>query len=65
MSTPTRFTSGVGTVAKTKTLGMLGMPDPTKFHTFFDDFDRYLASDWVVTTTEAGTGSGMAFATWS
>ena len=56
MST-TRFPSGVTNVAKESTLGMLGMPDPTKFHTFFDDFDRFVAADWTITTTEAGAGS--------
>lgn len=56
MST-TRFPSGVTNVAKESTLGMLGMPDPTKFHTFFDDFDRFVAADWIITTTEAGAGS--------
>lgn len=55
MST-TRFPSGVTNVAKSSTLGMAGMPDPTKFHTFFDDFDRFVAADWTITTTEAGAG---------
>lgn len=56
MST-TRFPSGVTNVAKESTLGMLGMPDPTKFHTFFDDFDRFNTADWTITTTEAGASS--------
>lgn len=57
MATPTRFTSGVTTAAKTQALGMFGMPDPTEWHVFFDDFDRYVAADWTITTTEAGAGS--------
>ena len=36
---------------------MLGIPDPTQWHTFFSDFDHYISTDWVVTTTEAGAGS--------
>lgn len=56
MST-TRFPNGVTNNKPSDPLGMLGMPDPTKFHTFFDDFDKYTAGDWVITTTEAGTGS--------
>ena len=56
MST-TRYPSGVTNIAKTSPLGMMGQLDPTKFHTFFDDFDRYVAGDWTITTTEAGAGS--------
>lgn len=56
MST-TRFPNGLTNNKKSDPLGFLGMPDPTKFHTFFDDFDKYTAGDWVITTTEAGTGS--------
>ena len=29
----------------------------TGYHRFFDDFDRYVAADWTITTTEAGGGS--------
>lgn len=54
---PTRFPSGVTNNAANHPLGMMGMLDPTKFHVFFDDFDRYVAADWTITTTEAGTGS--------
>lgn len=57
MASPTRFPSGVTNVASTSDTGMLGMPDPTRFHTFFDDFDRYTAADWVIQTVETGTGS--------
>lgn len=31
--------------------------DPLRFVGFFDDFLKYAAADWVVTTTEAGAGS--------
>lgn len=54
---PTRFPSGITNVAKTNPLGAIGMPDPTKFHVYFDDFDTYTAGDWTITTTEAGAGS--------
>lgn len=57
MASPTRFTSGVTNVARENPLGMFGAPDPTLFHVFFDDFDRYNAADWTITTTEAGAGS--------
>jgi hypothetical protein len=33
----------------------MGQPDPLKFHTYFNDFNTYLASDWVVSKTGTGT----------
>jgi len=57
MPTPARFTNGLTTVAKTNILGAFGLPDPTKFHVFFDDFDKFATADWTITTTEAGTGN--------
>jgi len=36
-------------------LANLRMPDQTKYHTFFDDFNTYLASDWTVTETGSAT----------
>jgi len=55
MSVPRRFTNGVTNVSGSTNTGMLGMPDPTKFHTFFDDFDRYVAGDWTVTNSGTAT----------
>ena len=53
----THFTSGVTNVGTDSTLGKLKTPAPHKYHTYFNDFDTYLASDWTITTTEDGTGS--------
>lgn len=58
MPSPSRFPSGLNTAAR----GDLAMwnflaPDPTKMHVYFNDFDTYLASDWVITTVEAGVGA--------
>lgn len=55
MSTPTRFTNGVTTVPKTNPLGMHGLPDPTEWHTYFNDFLTYVAGDWTVTEVGVGT----------
>lgn len=55
MPTPTRFTNGVATVSKAAPLGFYGLPDPTEWHTYFNDFDTYTAGDWTV--TEVGTGT--------
>ena len=57
MGTPTRFTNGIGTATVTSTNGDYGMPDPTKWITYFNDFHEYVAGDWTITTTEAGSGA--------
>lgn len=56
-SSPARFPTGVTNVTSRDTLGSLTFPDPTKVHVWFDDFDKYTAADWTITTTEAGSGS--------
>ncbi len=55
MAAPTRFPSGVTNAAPGTPLGMLGTPDRTKFHEFWDDFDTYTAADWTVTETGTAT----------
>lgn len=55
MATPARFQNGLTTVPKTNPLGMYGLPDPTEWHTYFEDFDTYVSGDWTI--TEVGTGS--------
>lgn len=57
MGSPARFPGGVTTVRATNPLGEYGLPDPTRWHTYFEDFDTFTAGDWTITTTEAGTGS--------
>jgi len=62
MGTPTRFTHGVTTAAREATLGMFGMPDPTLWHVFFDDFNGFVtdttpAGKYTITTVEAGGSS--------
>lgn len=47
--------SGVTNVAEGTTLGSLVFPDPTRCHTWFDDFDDYVAGDWTITETGTGT----------
>lgn len=53
----TRFPNGITNASKSGGLKDLIVMDPTKAHVFFDDFDRYVAGDWTITTTEAGAGS--------
>lgn len=58
-NTVTRFPGGVTNVAENDLFADLVMPDPTKFHTYFDDFDNYTAGDWVVTETQAGATQAL------
>jgi hypothetical protein len=51
----TRFNYGVTNASPGTTLGNMGQLDPTLFHTYFNDFDTYLASDWIVTETGTAT----------
>ncbi len=62
MGTPARFPFGIGTAEKQTNLGMFGMPDPTQWHVFFDDFDTWVtdtssAAKYTISTVEAGAGS--------
>jgi hypothetical protein len=34
-------------------------PDPTLFHTYFNDFDTYVAGDWTVTETDSGATQAL------
>lgn len=52
-----RFTNGITNNTKENILGQLIDTDPTKLHTYFNDFDTYVAGDWTITTTEAGAGN--------
>lgn len=55
-----RFPNGVTNAVKATTLNALGTMDPTKMHTYWNDFDSYTAGDWVVTTTGSGTAAVTA-----
>lgn len=57
---PTRFPAGITNANDVETLGDMGQPDPTKFHTFFNDFDTFVAADWTVTETQAGATQALA-----
>lgn len=55
MTAPVRYPNGVTTVTRSNPLGFYGLPDPTEFHTYFNDFDTYVAGDWTVTEVGSGT----------
>ena len=54
---PTRFPAGITNANDGETLGNFGAPDPTKFHTLFDDFN-FGVSGWTAVTTAAVAGAG-------
>lgn len=53
----TRYVNGLNNVADNNILADFGMPDPTKWIVYFNDFVDYAAGDWTITKTEAGAGS--------
>lgn len=63
MASPTRFPGGVTNVRKSNPLGMFGMPDPTQWHVYFNDFDEDISSDWTETATSVGAGTSAAVVT--
>jgi hypothetical protein len=58
-NTVTRFSNGVTNVGDTSPRAGLRMPDPTLYHTYFNDFDQYVAADWTVTETQAGATQAL------
>lgn len=56
-NTITRFPNGATNVGEDSLFADLAMFSPTKFHSYFNDFDTYTAAEWTITTTEAGAGS--------
>jgi hypothetical protein len=49
MGSPARFPFGLSTAARGTNLGNYVASDPTKWHTYFNDFDHYVAGDWTIT----------------
>jgi hypothetical protein len=58
MST-THFPNGVTNAVLESAFGNIPFPDPTLWHTYFNDFDEYTAGDWVVTETQAGATQAL------
>ena len=57
MSSPMRYVNGITNVASENVFGQFPQPDPTKVFGYFNDFFQYSATDWVLSTIEAGAGS--------
>ena len=60
MSSTTRFPNGVTNAGEDTIFAALGQLAPTKFHTYMEDFDYYVAGDWTVTETDAGATQALA-----
>lgn len=58
--TTTRFPNGLTNVGVDAPFADLKMPAPTLFHTYFEDFDYYVAGDWTVTETDSGATQALA-----
>jgi hypothetical protein len=55
----TRLPDGVNNSRLDTIFSSMPFLDPTKFHTFDDDFDYFLAADWTVTETQAGATQAL------
>ncbi len=51
----TNFGNGLTNRPDSSLFQAMAMLDPTRHHTYMEDFDYYLAADWVVTETGAAT----------
>lgn len=51
----TNFQNGVNNRVAGSIFGAMKQMDPTRFHTFFEDFDYFTAADWTFTDVGAAT----------
>lgn len=54
-----RLPNGLSTAGPLTTLANYGLPDPTSWHSYFNDFNTYVAGDWVVTETDAASTEAL------
>ena len=57
MSAPKRFANGVTNVGTSDPFSQLGMLDPTKYHIFFRDFDKFDPNEWITQRSETYVGN--------
>jgi len=53
----TNFPNGITNSKIGTPLVNFGSIDPTKYHQCFDEFHKFNAADWIISTTETGAGS--------
>ena len=51
----TNFPNGITNNTAQNCLGQMAQEDQTLLHTYFNDFDNYVAGDWTVTATGSTT----------
>lgn len=51
----TRLPDGITNRSVGDIFASLKTMDPTRYHAFFDDFDRYAAAEWTISAAGAGT----------
>jgi hypothetical protein len=56
----TRFPVAVNNSPVGSIFNNIRVLDPTQYHTFFDDFDAYVAANWTVTETDSGATEALA-----
>lgn len=56
---PTRYPNGVTNREPDSVFASMIMPDPTLFHSYFNDFDEYVAADWVVSETDSAATEAL------
>lgn len=52
---PTRFPGGVTNVGARSVYANYGLLSPSSWHTYFNDFDTYVAGDWTITSVGSAT----------
>lgn len=57
--TNTRLPNGITNVAESHIFADMIQPVPTLFHEYWNDFDTYVAADWVVTETDAAATEAL------
>jgi hypothetical protein len=58
----TRFPNGVVDASESSPFANYAGMVPNRYHVWFDDFDGYIAAEWVVTETQAGATQAAASA---
>ena len=57
--TVTRFPNGVVNRSETDIMSDFLQNDPSRLHLYWNDFDTYVAGDWVVTETDSGATQAL------
>lgn len=56
----TRFPNGINNVSVADMFNSMKQEDPTKYHSYLEDFDYFNSANWTVTETQAGATQALA-----